>query len=112
MNPKKQWSNSDIVFPMDVLCGYIHEQGRLETTNPCLSLLSLSHSSRWWNYHNESGGNLQNFLDNAMIPNMQKRVLLLPNSCIGRFIVYVIRHIKEKYPSETAKSSLGENMWA
>lgn len=110
MNPKKQWSNSDIVFPMDVLCGYIHEQGRLETTNRDEWDKLKSDRQGWWNYHNETGGNLQNFLDNAMIPNMEKRVLLLDsNSCVGRFIGYVIRHIKEKYPSETAKSSLS---WA
>ena len=117
MDPKKQWSSADIVFPMDVLCGYIHDQGLLETNNQDDWNKLTSDRYGWWSYHDKTGGNLQNFFDNAMIPNMQKRILLLDSdSCVGRFIAYVIKHIKEKYPSATDKSSsskrsLGELSW-
>jgi len=102
-DPKRNWSSSEIIFPITVLCGYIHDQGRLEIDNTNRDEWNklVSDTQGWWNYHERTGGNLQNFLDDAVIPNMQKRLTLLKNShsYIGSFINYIIKHIKHKYPS-------------
>lgn len=99
-DPRKQWTDSKVPFPITVLCGFIFEQGRLEI-NEQQQLKQWNQLTQdtqgWWNYHNKTNGNLHQFLHDVVIPNMNKRLKLLPNPStpIGRLISYIVNYMQQ-----------------
>ena len=102
--PSNNWSNSDIVLPLDILCNYIYNQG--------LEQLSENESDKWteinedqngmFNFHIKEGGNFQNYIDKCIIPSMERRAELLEKCSLKKLVEGLIKYLKERYSDDTA----------